>query len=1202
MIQSEPFIGKMVNFLRNWHLLPSLVLIFCILVKRTYSASEYSTFSSREKLPINRSSISNDENAVVNTNLEFNAFHFDAIHDGEKPQLIPCDNDNCTKINSFERICFKCDSKDDPNCANEVNDSMSQLCPFADEDLGCFHMINDSNVIRGCTVELEESDKQKCLANDDSCKSCFETEGCNRQQSFSKCYAIDQSIEVPLHVFDRKMWPKICAKYNDTCFTLLLQNYTVIRGCVDEYAAENGLPPNFLVENEENYREYEVCSTPLCNYKPLTASFCLACNSDDDSECREKARSSRICPLQTNPSGCYHFDNGSYVERGCITELKGDQRKNCESNSETCKTCTGYDCNKKMGFISCVTQDTTQNVNINSTLCRRYGNRCYIHVVRENVRRGCLDDIVGEPDTQLDIVSDCRNNQDICQSCTGNLCNSRPVSEEYCFSCHSPRVMNDNCQYAPLPYMKLKCPLSLRRLGCYLWKDNLFVERGCVSELDPESRHLCQTPSTNTTCKMCKGDGCNEKTSFQTCIDSSSETDENCLDCKGGVINMKTSQCANYLSQCYTHVKNGIVTRGCTDSFEDTPENCASDPEHCLLCSKFLCNQEAVHRDICMSCDSDTNPNCRLTSNITGESLFTENSLSIINKGCFHFVDEKTDRHIRGHVSQLSNDELKQYSGRDSEFRICKGANCNVNPFLPKCIVCDSTEDLNCAINPGPSHIQVCPKYESECFTLINEHNIIRGCLDDSDFGKSIKFEMGIPHGKSDVCSTATGPGCNNVKLNAQKCIECYTITDPRCRTNPELMEDKICHKFRSTKHSGCYLRIEGDEVNRGCIQDLEPAKTTECLDNSDTCKICTGARCNAKAKFQECYGCNGENDPQCANNAELTNTEMCKDYHSSCAIGIDRKGFTHRRCIDESSNFNKEFPNNTFTCHEDKCNVEIFPKDRLKCYQCNGNEACNLDTSMKPEPCRIYTEYDQCFTYMGEDKEVFRGCLSDTSKERILCERNNKNDKGTCVICPNTGCNNQPKVRQPKFACVNCTGSDECAFGYNASMAVPCKKDVELGDEESCFTRSINGTEQVERGCTLDIDSKLNEEYKTCSEPVCNIGNVRFSWCLRCQSGIDGNCSVIQSPFEYIQYCDHSVYTYDRRGCFTSHQNGIISRGCTADLTEEEYEKCHGDDSCTLCTDDYCNKEETSASIKVSVSSLLCLLAFFSTYIQCMN
>lgn len=156
----------------------------------------------------------------------------------------------------------------------------------------------------------------------------------------------------------------------------------------------------------------------------------------------------------------------------------------------------------------------------------------------------------------------------------------------------------------------------------------------------------------------------------------------------------------------------------------------------------------------------------------------------------------------------------------------------------------------------------------------------------------------------------------------------------------------------------------EGDKVNRGCLQDLEPANATDCLGNSDTCKSCTGSKCNTKVTFQECYSCNGREDPECAKSNEFGNTEICKDYHSTCGIGIDERGFTHRRCINESSKFDEEFTNKTFTCNENKCNVVIFPKDRLKCYQCNGDEECS-DTSLKPEPCGIYTTYDQCFTYI---------------------------------------------------------------------------------------------------------------------------------------------------------------------------------------------------------------------------------------------
>lgn len=509
---------------------------------------------------------------------------------------------------------------------------------------------------------------QKCLANDDSCKTCFETDGCNRQQRFSECFVTDQPLTSaePPYEFDTKSSPKICVKYNDTCFTQVLKNDTVIRGCVNEYAAENDLPSSLLSENEGNNRTYQTCSSPLCNEKPLAASFCFACNSIDDSKCRENPIETVKCPMEINPSGCYHFDNGSYVERGCIAKLNADQRVNCESDSENCKKCAGNECNDKSKFLACYSYDTSKNVtegrsyselfaNANRTVCKRYDNECYIHVFNETVRRGCLNDAEDESVTIPNIPSDCKDNPKVCELCSGYLCNDRILSAEYCYSCRSPTMKNDDCQLGPKPNMKIKCPLTLKKFGCYLWTDkfeygnrNAHVSRGCVSDLDPKSRSVCETPSTDATCKICDGDGCNGKVFFQTCVDSSSETDENCVECYSKHSKINTRQCEDYMAQCYTHVENGIVTRNCTDSLVNTSEKCTSDPKHCLPCSGALCNGQAVERDICVSCDSEVDPNCRSISNTTDESIFTEYPISIINTGCFHFVDRSTDRHIRG--------------------------------------------------------------------------------------------------------------------------------------------------------------------------------------------------------------------------------------------------------------------------------------------------------------------------------------------------------------------------------------------------------------------------------------------------------------------------------------------------------------------------------------------------------------------------
>lgn len=163
--------------------------------------------------------------------------------------------------------------------------------------------------------------------------------------------------------------------------------------------------------------------------------------------------------------------------------------------------------------------------------------------------------------------------------------------------------------------------------------------------------------------------------------------------------------------------------------------------------------------------------------------------------------------------------------------------------------------------------------------------------------------------------------------------------------------------------------------MRRGCVADLTEVEENDCLRNSDHCKICESKNCNTREKFQECHSCNGQNDEHCSRDGRLAKTEICKAYGSTCAIGIDEKGYTHRRCNNQIIDAVHEFPVKNFICEEDKCNDRIFPEDRLKCYQCNGGNNCDMmpsdsdGISLIAEPCEIYSEHDQCFTYINEGK-----------------------------------------------------------------------------------------------------------------------------------------------------------------------------------------------------------------------------------------
>lgn len=264
----------------------------------------------------------------------------------------------------------------------------------------------------------------------------------------------------------------------------------------------------------------------------------------------------------------------------------------------------------------------------------------------------------------------------------------------------------------------------------------------------------------------------------------------------------------------------------------------------------------------------------------------------------------------------------------------------------------------------------------------------------------------------------------------------------------------------------------------RGCVGDLPLSNATECLNNSDICKTCQGNNCNTRIKFQECYDCNSQNDPKCAKDPKSTSiTQLCKHYNSKCATGIDN-GNTHRKCIPESVVSSNEFE----TCAGINCNDEIYPKNRLYCYQCDREADCDLNPSQryfKPEPCEFYSNIDQCFTYAGpgkinfyfylnrkilkvhfilKDKKISRGCSSDGKASRLKCEMVVSHKNGTCIKCNESGCNNQPKFSPAKLSCSECDDENECVFGQNSTKTAICKKQVALGDLETCFTQSVKG------------------------------------------------------------------------------------------------------------------------------------------------
>lgn len=506
----------------------------------------------------------------------------------------------------------------------------------------CFKMLfSDEKVVRGCIVDLQdEVEKSKCMANDQTCKTCYKL-GCNLNPEFSSCYTTDTPFtkELPPFEYDTKSSPKQCTNYVEKCFTQVLDDETVIRGCLDDYIAENDKSPDFLdnIPRSKNVR----CTGNLCNSK-IKADFCITCNSTSDPNCANSQTNTK-CPLEANRLGCYHFANETYIEKGCAANLDDNLRVKCITKegelNEECIRCYGDNCNNRPDFLTCYSSDDA-DYRGNPKKCRRYDDECFIHASGDNVRRGCVSDVPYLSKPIKNFFNDCTNSA-ICRKCTSSNCNEEMIKRERCLSCSADVDGYIPCKFHPDKItMEVMCPFTLEPLGCYLSLGQN-VSRGCTSTLNTERRLDCV--SSSDTCKTCNGENCNEKEGFQVCTQCSSEIDG--VECISGLARFNEKQCSNYTDKCFIQLRNGDVTRGCIDC---TKTDC-EQRENFAVYSNYGENRKDLTPQTCMICDSQNNKNCtNLLEFMSDPRYFKQCDISIENKGCYHYYNNTVQHHIRG--------------------------------------------------------------------------------------------------------------------------------------------------------------------------------------------------------------------------------------------------------------------------------------------------------------------------------------------------------------------------------------------------------------------------------------------------------------------------------------------------------------------------------------------------------------------------
>lgn len=226
--------------------------------------------------------------------------------------------------------------------------------------------------------------------------------------------------------------------------------------------------------------------------------------------------------------------------------------------------------------------------------------------------------------------------------------------------------------------------------------------------------------------------------------------------------------------------------------------------------------------------------------------------------------------------------------------------------------------------------------------------------------------------------------------------------------------------------------------------------------------------------------------------------------------------------------------------CDEDGCNhVPHKSEPQLECIICSDDKECafghDMDSEQTCEKDVMFGQNETCFTRIGENGVVYRGCTLDKARRNPnWCEEDEH-----CTECDDPGCNS---INAKLSSCIEC-----------------------------------NSLEKKDCGNPMDIYS-----YST----YCELQHVPY---LYEESG----CYSAKTSKDKIGNYRQSLFIYKMYFLCSAGEAGVV-RGCVKDLSEAEVEYCQTSSSqCKICMGSDCNTDGYS-SARVLTSQLTTLACAF--------
>lgn len=1100
-----------------------------------------------------------------------------------------CSSSGCNDATSMDQFveCLSCDSSLDKNCVLKPSDVTTKTMCDGQCMTGLYATSSDDNpgynLVRSCLNDRDIDDRSTCLDGSDSnCVGCSGA-NCNvvalpdNRHSCYRCIG-SESCEDP------EIEECTTFKEDDQCFMRFESgsNDIVELGCLSDYNATEDIID--LVKQ----KLLLICDGLSCNgFENLPQNYeCTECSSNNLEACATRpitATAQQTCRVMPYTQ-CYQRINGEATERGCLSDLEGDEFYNClTGDDEKCKVCKGNNCNEEIipsdrkRCQRCNSESDTlcHSAPAASSICPSYNAADACVAVYENgvTKRGCQSEFTCNADSKT------------CQICSQDGCNTLNIKKRHeeiygifqdlplnCNTCSGNDCQGDSRN-------PNKCEGDAYQDCMTVFDSNgEVVRRGCENLVLAEYQSHCDT--NPELCFTCKANGCNDMTnptSYQQCLYCDAASNPECLFNPSAITT--TRKCAlGCVASLYPRKSNPKVldfVRTCFEDIEPDNRDACTAEDNCVKCTTDKCNTDILpttERLSCLYCDgADCDvPQSKQCTGYTPDDQ------------CYMYFDNVTHSAIRlGCRSDVTpanlSTDIKQYF-------LCDGDNCNDYSNIPEakfCYSCDSESDENCAVDPSKLTVRArCGIYpHTQCFTRIRDDgHTARGCLYSLPTDVFISCNDGDPNSKCRIC---TDDNCNKniYPSNRQQCYRCDSSSDSSCESEPSTVQ--ACPTYNAS--DACVTQLIDGVTRRACASEI----TCNGLSRKN-CRTCSGSGCNSVNLVEEdiglpglfqglplnCYHCNGTDECQASNG--LIN--VCSgNSQQTCTTAFNEAGdVTARGCSDSLDSLCSAEGNQCYDCKSNGCNLAKVESDFIDCVKCDAQDGddCifNVDEIKRTRKC-----YKSCMTALyprtHDDSPVYeliRTCLDDKDlDDRDKCDASLD---ARCKSCTGANCNKDDLGTRK--SCYHCQG-DDCQIPKTQT----CRG---VMDKDQCFVQWNEKGEVVELGCKskydpTEVETLVKAQFLwLCDADNCNEfeNTPATQTCVICNSRTDSNCSINPAAVTGETICDKIPYTQ----CYSRVlESGHTERGCLSNLEDDEFYNCLNNKNsteCLSCVGGNCNEE----------------------------